>query len=195
MNFFSEYLNTLVRNHSDSISKIAHNAELSRPSFYDLINGKNLPRNSTLTKICTALSLSEIACKKLQNLNQAERLRTSRKEQKFYYKEKKHLVSEMSTKLLAKGHEISRPKGPDEADLILRQNTHRFPILIFPSIPDPSIILGRLLTYMFHLSASKGYICTPDIKLLNKKTIQLFSSHRIKVLSAKGLLREFNSFP
>ena len=32
-------------------------------------------------------------------------------------------------------------------------------------------------------------------KLLNKKTIQLFSSHRIKVLSAKGLLREFNSFP
>lgn len=195
MNFFSEYLNTLVRNHSDSISKIAYNAELSRPSFYDLINGKNLPRNSTLTKISTALNLSESACKKLQDLNHAERLRTSRKEQKFYYREKKHLVSEMSSKLLAKGHEISRPKGPDEADLILRQNTHRLPILIFPAILEPCTVLGRILTYMFHLSASKGYICTPNIKLLNKKTIQLFSSHRIKVLSAKGILREFNSCP
>jgi hypothetical protein len=192
MNFFSEYLNTLVRNHPDSISRIAHNAELSRPSFYDLINGKNLPRKSTLTRISTALSLSESAGKKLGDLNEAERLRTSRKEQKFYYKEKKHLVSEMSTKLLAKGNEISRPKGPNQADLILRQNTHRFPILICPSILDPSIILGRLLTYMFNLSASKGYLCTPDIKSLDKKNIQLFISHRVKVLSVKGLLREFN---
>jgi hypothetical protein len=111
MNLFSEYLNSLVRNHPDNISLIAHNARLSRPSLYDLINGKNLPRNSTLNNLCSALSLSESSSGKLRNLNKSERLRTSRKEQENYLKQKKILISEVSTMLLGKGHEISRPQG------------------------------------------------------------------------------------
>ena len=194
MNLFSEYLNSLVRNHPNNISLIAHNARLSRPSLYDLINGKNLPRNSTLNNLCSALSLSESSAEKLRNLNKSERLRTSRKEQENYLKQKKILISEVSTMLLGKGHEISRPKGVGEADLVLRQNTHRIPILICPTLLDHPTILGNLLISMFHFSADKGYVCTNEIKSLNRKTIQLFSSHRITILSVKGILREFKSF-
>ena len=194
MNLFSEYLNSLVHNHPDNLSLIAQNARLSRTSLYDLINGKNLPKNSTLHNLCYALSLSESSIRKLQNLNRSERLRTSRKEQESYLKQKKILISEVSTMLLGKGHEISRPNGVGEADLVLRQNTNRIPILICPTLLDHPTILGNLLTSMFHFSADKGYVCTNEIKSLNRKTTQLFSFHRITILSVKGMLREFKSF-
>jgi hypothetical protein len=194
MNSFSEYLNSFVRNHSDSVSKIAQNACLSRPSLYDLINGKTLPRKSTLENICNALSLSEKSSRKLRDLINLERFRTSRKEHEDYLYRKKNLTSEISTLLLSKGHEISRPKGLREADLVLRQNAQRYPILICPSMVDHSNILGNLLISMFHLSANKGYVCTPEIKSVDRTTNQLFSSHQIMILSIKGMMREFNSF-
>ena len=194
MNFFSEHLDSLVRNHKDSLSLVAQNAHLSRASLYDLINGKNLPRDSTLKNLCTALSLSDNSAKRLRNLNTSERLRTSRKEQKNFLKQKKNLVSEVSSILLGKGHEISHPKGAGQADLVLRQNTQLIPILICPSLIDYSSILGSLLASMFHFSAAKGYICTTEVKSLDRKTIQLFNSHGILILSVRGILREFKSF-
>ena len=50
MNPFSENLNYIVRRHSDNISTIAQKAGLSRPSLYDLINGKTLPKNQTFNR-------------------------------------------------------------------------------------------------------------------------------------------------
>lgn len=194
MNFFSEHLNSLVRNHADNLSKIAQNAQLSRPSLYDLINGKSLPRDSTLENLSTALSLSENTTKKLRDLNHSEHLRSSRKEQENFLRQKKILVSEVSSILLSKGHEISRPKGPGEADLVLRQNTQRFPILICPLMLDYSSILGRLLTSMFQLSSDKGYIGTPAVQSLDRQSIRLFNSHGISILSIKGMVREFKIF-
>ncbi len=194
MNFFSEHLNSLVRNHADNLSKIAQNAQLSRPSLYDLINGKSLPRDSTLENLSTALSLSENTTKKLRDLNHSEHLRSSRKEQENFLRQKKILISEVSSILLSKGHEISRPKGHGEADLVLRQNTQRFPILICPFMLDYSSILGRLLTSMFQLASDKGYIGTPAVQSLDRQSIRLFNSHGISILSIKGMVREFKIF-
>ena len=191
MNSFSEYLNSLIRNHAKSLSQIAQNAEISRTSLYDIIHGKNLPRSSTLGNLCSALELSENSIKKLHKLNQSEKLRTNRKEQSSYLKEKTNLISEVSSKLLAKGHEIVHPKGIEEADLVLRKNSYRIPILVFPTIMDHSTVLGRLLTCMFHLGSKKGYVCTPDIKSIERKTTRLFNSHCIKILSVKSIMREF----
>ena len=190
MNLFSEHLNSLVRSHPDNLSCIAHKAHLSRPSLYDLINGKTLPKKSTLENLCSALSLSENSIKNLFNLNKSERLRSSRKEHQYYLQQKKILISEVSSLLLGKGHEISRPISAGEADLVLRLNSQRIPILICPTPLDYPKILGSLLSSMFQLSSEKGYVCTPYIKSLDRKTVKLFNSHGILILSIKGILKE-----
>jgi hypothetical protein len=194
MNLFSEHLNSLVRNHPDNLSCIAQNSHLSRPSLYDLINGKTLPKESTLENLCSALSLSENSTKNLFNLDKSERLRSSRKELKYYLQQKKVLISEVSSLLLAKGHEISRPISAGKADLVLRLNSQRIPVLICPPPLDYPRILGSLLISMFHFSSDKGYLCTPNVKSLERKTIQLFNSHGILILSIKGILKELKSF-
>ena len=194
MNLFSEHLNSLVRNHPNNLSCIAQNAHLSRPSLYDLINGKTLPKESTLKNLCSALSLSENSTKNLFNLNRSERIRGSRKEQKDYLQQKKVLISEVSSLLLGKGHEIARPINAGEADLVLRFNSQRIPILICPPPLDYPKILGSLLSSMFHFSTDKGYVCTTDIKSLERKTIQLFNSHGIFISSIKGILKELKAF-
>ena len=69
MNTFAELLNSLVKNNPNSISLIAKKAQISRPSLYDLLNGKTLPRLITLNNLVSALSLSENSEKQLKNLS------------------------------------------------------------------------------------------------------------------------------
>ena len=145
MNSFSELLKSLVQDHPNNLSTIARNAHLSRTSLYDLINGKTLPRPKTLDNLLSSISASENSSKRLSNYLHLERIKTSRKEQENYRQEKKNLLNDLSYLLLGKGYEISRPKMHDCADLILRQNSNRIPILLCPSILDHTTTLGILL--------------------------------------------------
>ena len=113
MNTFAELLNSLVKNNPNSISFIAKKAQISRPSLYDLLNGKTLPRLITLNNLVSALSLSENSEKQLKEIYQSERLKHSRKHQEDYLKEKKRLLTEISSQLLLKGYEIARPSERD----------------------------------------------------------------------------------
>ena len=119
MNSFAEYLNSLIRDHPEGVSSLAQKAKISRPSLYDIINGKTLPRLTTLDNLFTALNLPENTFKKLKDAYQSERLKYSKKGQNHYLKDKKKLLSEISSLLLSKGHEISRPSEIQDADLIL----------------------------------------------------------------------------
>ena len=190
MNSFSELLNSLVRDHPDNLSIIAQKAQISRPSLYDLIDGKTLPRPKTLENISNAISLSKNLSSKLCNILKLERIKTSRKEQNTYLRQKKHLLIEVSSVLLGKGYEISRPKTSGGADLILRQNGDRTPILICPTILDHASCLGHLLTSMFQFSANKGYVCTLKISTKDRYIIPLYAKYGTKLLTIKTILRE-----
>ena len=190
MNSFSELLKSLVQDHPDNLSTIARNALLSRTSLYDLINGKTLPRPKTLGNLLRSISVSENSSNRLSNYLDAERIKTSRKEQDNYRQEKKHLLNDLSSLLLGKGYEISRPKMPDCADLILRQNSNRIPILLCPSILDHTITLGILLKSMFQFSANKGFVCTHKITSKDRAEFPLFLKYGTKISTIKTILRE-----
>jgi len=190
MNSFAEHLNRLIREHPDTISMIAQNAKISRPSLYDLINGKTHPRLTTLDNLCTALNLPESSIKNIHETYQSERIKSSKKEQHGLLREKKKLMSEISSLLLSKGYEISRPSEVDAADLILRENKKRIPIIICPAIHEHSTYLGKLLKLMYNLSVEKGYICTRKITAQDRSSIPFFSKYGIKILSIKNLLKE-----
>ena len=190
MNSFSEFLKSLVQDHPDNLSTIARNAHLSRTSLYDLINGKTLPRAKTLGNLLRSISVSENASNRLSNYLHAERIKTSRKEQDIYRQEKKHLLDDISSLLLGKGYEISRPKMPDCADLILRQNNNRIPILLCPYILDHPTTLGLLLKSMFQFSANKGFVCTNKITTKDRSELPLFLKYGTKISTIKTILRE-----
>ena len=190
MNSFSELLKLLVQDHPDNLSTIARNAHLSRTSLYDLINGKTLPRPKTLDNLLRSISVSENCSNRLSNYLRVERIKTSRKEQDNYRKQKKHLLNDLSSLLLGKGYEISRPKMPDFADLILRQNSNRIPILLCPSILDHTTTLGILLKSMFQFSTNKGFVCTNKIASKDRTELPLFLKYGIKISTIKTILRE-----
>ena len=190
MNPFSELLNSLIQDHPDNLSTIARNAHLSRPSLYDLINGKTLPRPKTFDNLLKAISLTENSTNKLSNYLHLERIKTSRKEQENYRQEKKHLLNDVSSLLLGRGYEISSPKIPDYADIILRQNSNRIPIIICPSILDHASTLGILLKSMFQFSSSKGFVCTHKITTKDRSELPLFLKYGTKITTIKTILRE-----
>ena len=190
MNTFAELLNSLVKNNPNSISFIAKKAQISRPSLYDLLNGKTLPRLITLNNLLTALSLSENSEKQLREIYQSERLKNSRKHQEDYFKEKKRLLTEISSQLLLKGYEIARPSEADSADLILRVKNHRIPVLICPTLYDHCTNLGKILKIMFSFSVKQGYIFTDKINSQDRSFQPLFQNYGIKILSKNSILKE-----
>ena len=190
MNTFAELLNSLVKNNPNSVSFIAKKAQISRPSLYDLLNGKTLPRLITLNNLLTALSLSENSEKQLKEIYQSERLKNSRKHQEDYFKEKKRLLTEISSQLLLKGYEIARPSEADSADLILRVKNHRIPVLICPTLYDHCTNLGKILKIMFSFSVKQGYIFTDKINSQDRSFQPLFQNYGIKILSKNSILKE-----
>lgn len=194
MNSFAENLNYLIRKHPDSISTIALNANLSRPSLYDLMNGKTLPKSRTFTQLCTALSLPIISVQKLERLIKSEKVRFSRKEQQSFITQKKSLFDEVSALLFSMGHEISSSNDQQNIDLIIRLKSGRLPIKISPSLNEPQSILGSLLTGMYQLSAKKGYVCISKVKNHEKSLNSLFSYYGIKIVSPKSLIKELNQY-
>ena len=189
MNPFSENLNYIVRRHSDNISTIAQKAGLSRPSLYDLINGKTLPKNQTFNKLCYALSLSDKTIRKLEFLIKSEKIKFSRSEQQIYLSKKKTLFEEVSILLFNKGFELSSSKDQQDADLILRIKTERIPIKICHLITDPQNILGSILMAKFQLNAKSGFICTSRHKINDRWINSVFSHYGIRIVTPKNLIR------
>ena len=86
MNSFAAHFESILRERSKNLTALAKKAGISRPSLYDLINGKNLPRTTTLENLIAALDLSEKSAQILRDEHRSERLRTTRKEQEKLHK-------------------------------------------------------------------------------------------------------------
>ena len=190
MNSFAKDLSVILREHPDNLTSLAKKAGISRPSLYDLINGKNLPRPTTLGNLIDALDLSEKTAQNLRDAHRSERLRTTRKEQDILLRVKKTLLSEISDLLLQKGHEISRSNHSGGPDLILRSGSRRIPVHVSPRLTEHPTVLGHLLDAMHSLSTSRGYACVPKLTQADRSYLPLYSKYGLKILTPKNLLRE-----
>ena len=117
---FSENLSYLVKNSPLNISQISRKALISRPSLYDLINGKTLPKEATLERLIQVLKLPQKEEGELKRARDRELIKTNRKHQQSLLREKKLLVKEVGTILLSKGLEVSKPNRVGGPDLIIR---------------------------------------------------------------------------
>jgi hypothetical protein len=75
---FSLLLEEIVRAHPSTITALVRKIGMSRPSFYALLDGTNLPRESRLECIFEALGLSPGERGKLHHLYKADKLSPQR---------------------------------------------------------------------------------------------------------------------
>ena len=191
MHNFSKRLAELVRASHATISEIAQEAHISRPSLYDLINGQSLPRQSTLEKLFNTLRPSSSQLELLRNLYQVDRQKSNRKERMEFHKKRLKLIREISDLLLAKGYEIARSTQTFEVDLVLRiDGGKRIPLLAYPQLLDSSQSLGNILTAMHELSSNQGILCVGTKTGLNRAKTTLFNKYRVKITTLKSLPRQ-----
>lgn len=187
---FSESLSFLVKKSPLNISQISRKALISRPSLYDLINGKTLPKEATLERLMHVLKLQQKEESELKKARNTERIKTNRIHQQSLLKEQKALVKEVGAILLSNGLEVSKPNRVGGSDLIIRNGNERTPIKIYSKVLDYPSALGTILSVMHDLNAKKSYLCTPLIQSETRKNLSLFGKYGIKILTIKGLLRE-----
>ena len=193
MNTFAKKLSILIKSNPLTVSEIARKTEISRPSLYDLINGKSLPRQDTLIALCQVLNLNYQDTEFLESAVDLERLRTSRKERTRYYKRKQDLIRQTTDLLLAKGYEIARSPTSHEIDLIIRLSSgKRIPILAQPTLIDPANVLGVLLYAMHDLDTKVGFVCLPSSRGYGRSLVSLFAKYGIKIVTSKSLPRELS---
>ena len=191
MHLFSKGLSDLIRSNPMTVSEIARNAGISRPSLYDLLKGKSLPRKSTLERLIGVLQPSARQVEFLYSSHQIERLRSTRSHRMIHLRDKQHFVRSLSDQLLAKGHEIARSPKNHEIDLVLRiDNKKRIPIIADLQLLDSTQTLGNILFAMHELSTTQGVICLSSLKGLSRSIPSLFSKYGVKIITPKALLRE-----
>jgi len=187
---FAKIFTYLVRGSSLNLSQISREAGISRPSLYDLLNGRNLPKETTLERLISVLKLTQKDEEELKKSRDLERIKTNRIYQQSLLKEQKHLIREVGAILLSNGLEVSKPNQLGSADLIIRNGNERTPIKIYSKVLDYPSALGTILSVMHDLNAKKSYLCTPLIQSETRKNLSLFGKYGIKILTIKGLLRE-----
>ena len=191
MHLFSKGFSGLVRSNPMTVSEIARKAGISRPSLYDLLKGKSLPRESTLERLIEVIQPPARQVEFLHSSHQIERLRSTRSHRMIHLRDKQHFVRILSDLLLAKGHEIARSPKNHEIDLVLRiDSTKRIPIIADLRLLDSTQTLGDILFAMHELSTTQGFICVSSLKGLSRSIPSLFSKYGVKIITPKALLRE-----
>ena len=179
-----------IQKSSLTVSEICRHAKLSRPSLYDIMNGKNLPQPETLNRLIKTLKLTEKEAIFLQKARKSDYLKTNRCKQQPLLREKKYLIKEVGAKLLSNGYELSRTSRTDNADLIIRRGKQRIPILIYAEILDFPSVLGSALFMMHTVEGNAAYVCAPAITRDHRSNSVLFGKYGVKLVSIKGLLRD-----
>lgn len=192
MNPFSNRLSFHAKAYSGGLTELAKNARLSRPSLYDALNGKSIPRSDTLGRILSALNLSPQVRDELNALHQMESSLSTRCKREDFHRLKSEFVQQVGSYLLGKGFELSYLSVDQDADLIVRQKSNRIPLIAVPMVHDYSKIFGTLLFAMAEFSSPDGFICLPRAKGLDRKKGLIMEKYGTKVISYKNLPKVLN---
>lgn len=189
MNPFSNCLSSHAKAYSGGLTQLAEKARLSRPSLYDSLNGKSIPRPDTLERILSALNLSPQARDELNDLHQMEASLSTRRKREDFHRQKGEFVQQVGSYLLGKGFELSYLSVHQEADIIVRKKSLRIPLIALPMVHDYSKVFGALLFAMTDFSSPEGFICLPKAKGLDRRKGLIMEKHGANIISYKNLSR------
>jgi transcriptional regulator with XRE-family HTH domain len=187
VNPFSNCLSSHAKAYSGGLTKLAEKACLSRPSLYDSLNGKSIPRPDTLERILSALNLSTQARDELNDLHQMEASLSTRRKREDFHRQKSEFVQQVGSYLLGKGFELSYLSVHQEADIIVRKKSIRIPLIALPMVHDYSKVFGALLFSMAEFSSPEGFICLPNAKRLDRRKGLIMEKYGTKIISYKTL--------
>jgi hypothetical protein len=187
MDQFSNLLSEHVRTYRGGMTELARKSALSRPSLYDALNGKSLPKTKTLERILLALDLPEKHSDEIRMQHQNRSALATRRKRENYRREKNSFIQTVSSYLLGKGLEISFSSTKGNADLIIRQVDDRIPILASQIIHDYPDTLGTLLTIMHEFNSKRGFVCLPGLTSSDRSQNSLFEKYGISILPYKRL--------
>jgi transcriptional regulator with XRE-family HTH domain len=184
---FSKSLSFHAKAYPGGLTKLAAKAHLSRPSLYDAMSGKSIPRPQTMERILRALDLSEKYSKELKIKHQIGTSLSTRKKRMEFIRSKENFAQQVGSYLLAKGLEVSYLSSHEETDLVVRTGEQRLPILALPIIHDYPKALGVLLIAMYEYSSSQGFVCIPKITPMDRRKIPAFDQYGITIIPFKNL--------
>ena len=187
MNQFSNLLYGHAQAYRGGMTELARKSAVSRPSLYDALNGKSLPKTKTLERILSTLDLPEKHSDEIRMQHQNRSAFATRRKRENYRREKNTFIQTVSSYLLGKGLEISFSSTKGNADLIIRQEADRIPILVSQIIHDYPNTLGTLLTIMNDLHSKKGFVCLPGLTYSDRNQNSLFEKYAISILPYKRL--------
>ena len=187
MNQFSNLLSEHARLYRGGMTELARKSAVSRPSLYDALNGKSLPKTKTLERILSTLDLPEKHSDEIRMQHQNRSALATRRKRENYRREKNTFIQTVSSYLLGKGLEISFSSTKGNADLIIRQEADRIPILASQIIHDYPNTLGTLLTIMHDLHSKRGFVCLPVLTSSDRSQNSLFEKYGISILPYKRL--------
>ncbi|MBT3636549.1 MAG: helix-turn-helix domain-containing protein [Opitutae bacterium] len=187
MNNFSRSLSRYAKAYPGGITELASKARLSRPSLYDAMTAKSIPRPETLERILKALDLPEKASDELKKQHQVSASLSTRKKRMEFRQLKEDFAQQVGTYLLGKGLEVSYVSSREEADLVVRSGKQRLPLLALPLIHDYPRVLGTLLTAMHEYSSSKGFVCLPRVTPTDRRKSPTFDQYGIRIIAYKSL--------
>lgn len=187
MNQFSNLLSEHARAYLGGMTELARKSAVSRPSLYDALNGKSLPKTKTLERILFALDLPEKHSDEIRMQHQNRSALATRWKRENYRREKNAFIETVSSYLLGKGLEISFSSTKGNADLIIRQEDHRIPILASQIIHDYPNTLGTLLTIMYEFDSKRGFVCLPGLTSSDRSQNSLFEKYGVSILPYKRL--------
>ena len=187
MSNFSMSLSDHAKTYSGGLTKLAAKARLSRPSLYDAMSGKSIPRPKTLERILKALDLPKKHSDELKEQYQDSLALSTRKKRLEYNRTKDDFARQVGSYLLGKGLEVSYVSSREEADLVVRIGKQRLPLLALPMMNDYPKALGTLLTAMYEYSSSKGFVCRPKVTPADRKKGPTFDQYGIRIIAYKSL--------
>ena len=187
MSNFSKSLSSYSKAYPGGLTELAAQARLSRPSLYDAMSGKSIPRPETLERILKALDLPEKSSDELKKQHQVSASLSTRKKRMEFMQLKEDFAQQVGSYLLGKGLEVSYVSSREEADLVVRTGKQRLPLLALPLIHDYPKVLGTLLTAMYEYSSSKGFVCLPRVTPTDRKKSPTFDKHGIRIIAYKSL--------
>ena len=187
MSNFSKSLSSYSKAYPGGITELASKAQLSRPSLYDAMTAKSIPRPETLERILKALDLPEKASDELKKQHQVSASLSTRKKRMEFMQLKEDFAQQVGSYLLGKGLEVSYVSSREEADLVVRSGKQRLPLLALPLIHDYPRVLGTLLTAMHEYSSSKGFVCLPRVTPTDRRKSPTFDQYGIRIIAYKSL--------
>jgi len=189
VNHFSKLLSSYARLYPRGLTNLAKKARLSRPSLYDALNGKSIPRPETMERILNALELGSKVREEIHLQHKLILSLSTREKRERFHRSKEDFAQEIGGYLLGKGFELSYLSSHQEANIVVRKGKIFIPILTLPMIHDYSQTLGAILLAMHNFSSQRGFVCLSKLSGLDRKKGVIFENYGATVTTCKSLHR------